>query len=81
MLPVKVLRLFIADLLAADTTSGLSPASPLKVALVKAPFVPSENLLAGDLTLATFTGGAAKSSGQARKELASIPRRARSSSP
>lgn len=56
MLPVKSVRLQLGELLAADDTT-LAPATDAnKVALIASPFTPSENLVIGDLTLATFTG-------------------------
>jgi hypothetical protein len=55
MLPVRSVRLQLGILLAADTTT-LAPATANKIALVKAPFVPAEDLALGDLTLADFDG-------------------------
>jgi len=55
MLPTKSVRQQLGILLAADTTT-LAPVAANKVALVMAPFVPSENLVLADLTLADFTG-------------------------
>ncbi len=57
MLPMKSVRLQLGNLLAADTTT-LAPVSANKVALIAAAFTPSENLVIGDLTLASFTGSA-----------------------
>ncbi len=59
MLPVKSIRLQLGVLLAADTTT-LAPASANKIALINAPFVPTENLLLAGISLATFTGSAPK---------------------
>lgn len=57
MLPMKAVRQKLATLLAADA-STLAPATDAnKVALIVAPFSPSENLVIGDLTLASFAGG------------------------
>jgi len=59
MLPVKAVRLLIGETLA--TIVPLDQASALnRVALVMAPFTPSEDLALGDLTLATFDGSTAK---------------------
>ena len=57
MLPMRDVRLQLGELLAADTTT-LAPVAANKIALVAAAFTPSENLVIGDLTLATFTGSA-----------------------
>jgi hypothetical protein len=59
MLPVRSLRLTIGTLLAADAT-GLAPATnPNEVALIIAPFAETENLVIGDLVLASANGLAA----------------------
>jgi hypothetical protein len=55
MLPTKAVRLQLGNLLAADTTT-LAPANANHVALIKAPFVPSENLDPTMLTFADFDG-------------------------
>lgn len=55
MLPVKVVRQELAVLLASDPTY-IGPVAANKMALVMAPFVPSENLVVENLTLADFTG-------------------------
>ncbi len=60
MLPMRTVRLQLGELLAADATT-LAPATDAnKIALIAAPFTPSENLVIGDLTLATFTGSTPK---------------------
>jgi len=59
MLPVKALRIALGELLAADPDT-LGAATANKIALVIAPFTPSENLTLLDLTLATFTGSTPK---------------------
>ena len=59
MLPMIAVRLQIGELLAADTTT-LAPATANKIALIAAPFTPEENMVVGDITLATFTGSTAK---------------------
>lgn len=56
MLPVKSVRLQLGELLAADATTLAPATNANKVALIASPFTPSENLVIGDLTLATFTG-------------------------
>jgi hypothetical protein len=55
MLPVIALRLSLGSLLAADVTY-LAQAAANKIALVMANFVPGEQLIFADLTLATFDG-------------------------
>ena len=60
MIPLKALRLSLGTALAADATT-LAPAGMAnKIALVSAPFAPSETLTLASLTLATFTGSAPK---------------------
>lgn len=59
MLPMKALRLALGELLAADVGT-LAPVAANKVALVIANFALTENLVVGDLTLATFTGSTPK---------------------
>lgn len=60
MLPMKLLRLALGNLLAADATT-LAPAMDAnKTALIAAAFNLNENLALGSLTLATFTGSAPK---------------------
>lgn len=56
MLPMKAERLLIGTLLAADAGSFAPAVSANKVALIQAPFSANEDLVVGDLTLATFTG-------------------------
>lgn len=58
MLPMRDVRLQLGDLLAADTTT-LAPASANKIVLIMAAFALNENLILGDLVLATFTGSTA----------------------
>ena len=56
MLPMKAVRLALGELLAADAAT-LAPASdPNAMALIINNFAPSEDLVAADLDLATFTG-------------------------
>jgi len=57
---MKTVRLQLGELLAADATTLAPAADANTVALIAAPFTPSEILLPGDLTLATFTGSAPK---------------------
>jgi hypothetical protein len=58
MLPMKPIRLALGTLLAAQA-STLAPATdPNVLALINAPFTATENLVAGDLSLADFTGSA-----------------------
>lgn len=59
MLPIKDIRLQLGELLGADATY-LAPIAGNKIALVIAAFVPEENLVIGDLTLAAFTGSTPK---------------------
>lgn len=59
MLPVRSVRLQLGELLAADTTT-LAPVAANKIALIAAAFTPDQDLELADLTLATFTGSAAK---------------------
>lgn len=63
MLPVKTLRLEMGTLLAADTTTLAPAVGGNKVSLIAAAFTPGENLVLADLTLAAFTGSAAKTAG------------------
>jgi len=58
MLPMVAVRKQVGELLAADATTLAPAASANKVALIAAAFTPSENLVIGDLTLASFTGSA-----------------------
>lgn len=56
MLPTEAVRLQLGVLLAANAGT-LAPAADANViALIKADFTPSEDLVVGDLTLADFTG-------------------------
>lgn len=57
MTPMLELRLALGDALSADTTTLAPAVNANKIALVMADFVPSEGLVAGDLSLATFDGG------------------------
>jgi len=52
----RILRLACADLLAADTATLAQAADNNVLALVMADFAPSENILIGGITLATFDG-------------------------
>lgn len=54
MTPTAVFLAACAAAIGADT-NGLAEAAFVGVSLVKAPFVPSQNLVIGDLTLADFT--------------------------
>ena len=56
MLPMKAVRLQIGALLAADATTFAPPADANTVALVMEDFALTEDLVAADLELATFTG-------------------------
>lgn len=59
LLPMKAVRLALGSLLSADA-STLAPATNAnKIALIIAPFSPTEDLVIGDLTLATAGGLAA----------------------
>jgi hypothetical protein len=57
MLPMKALRLKLGTLLAADAATLAPAANENEIALIVADFALSENLVIGDLTLASFTGG------------------------
>lgn len=59
MLPMKALRIALGDLLAADVGT-LAPVAANKIALIIANFALDEDLVVGDLTLATFTGSTPK---------------------
>lgn len=59
MLPMQALRIALGDLLAADVGT-LAPVAANKIALIAANFALNENLVVGDLTLATFTGSTPK---------------------
>jgi len=63
MLPVKTVRLQLGELLAADATTLAPPVNANEVALIAADFTPTEDLVIGDLTLATFTGSTPKNAG------------------
>jgi len=56
MLPVRYLRLKLGELLADDLDTWLDITGLPSVILVSEDFVPSDALLIGDLTAATFTG-------------------------
>lgn len=56
MLPTKTVRLQLGELLAADATTLAPAMSANKIALVKSAFVPNENSVIGDFTLADFDG-------------------------
>lgn len=56
MLPMIALRESLGTLLAADTAHLNQAANANVMALIMAPFTPGEDLVIGDLTLATFTG-------------------------
>jgi hypothetical protein len=56
MLPMKAVRLDIGTLIAADAATLAPATNANKIALVTAPFTPTENLVATDLTYASFTG-------------------------
>lgn len=60
MLPSKANRLLLGEAFAASTDVWTVATDPLQVALVAAPFTPSENMLLTDFTLATFTGSTPK---------------------
>lgn len=59
MLPMKALRIALGELLAADVDT-LAPVAANKIALIAANFGLNENLVVGDLTLASFTGSTPK---------------------
>jgi hypothetical protein len=63
MLAMKSVRLALGDLLAADPATLAPAANANEISLVMADFVEDENLVIGDLTLATFTGSTALSAG------------------
>jgi len=56
MLPMQTVRLQLGELLAADPTTLAPAANANEIALVSAAFTPSENMVIGDLTLASFVG-------------------------
>jgi predicted secreted protein len=56
MLPVKSIRISLGTLLAADATSLAPATDPNEIALITAPFVPTENLVIGDLTFGSGNG-------------------------
>jgi hypothetical protein len=56
MRPNVALRLELGTLLAADPATLAPAVNGNKIALVMQPFVPTEDLIATDLTYATFTG-------------------------
>jgi hypothetical protein len=60
MLPMRAIRLALGELLAADVPT-LAPAAANKIALITTPIAVSENVVFGDLHLATFTGSTPKS--------------------
>jgi len=60
------------DLLAADTGT-LAAVAAMHVHLVIAPFVPSLDLVIGDLTLATFTGSTPKNAGTGAQQVFDNP--------
>jgi len=60
MTPEKSVRLAIGEAFAASTDVWTVAADPLEVALVAAPFTPSELMVLSDFTLATFTGSTPK---------------------
>ena len=59
MLPMKDVRLALGELLAADVAT-LAPVAANKIALVLDAFALTENLVIGDLVLASFTGSTPK---------------------
>jgi hypothetical protein len=63
MLPVKSLRLDLGSTLAADPATLAPVALGNMIRLVASPFTPNEDLTLAGLTLATFTGSAAKTAG------------------
>lgn len=73
MLPMVAVRLQLGALLAADATT-LAPASDANmIALIIAPFSLSENLVVGDLTLATANGLAPIAGATGAQEVALDP--------
>lgn len=73
MLPVKAVRLQLGELLAADATTLAPAMSANKIALVQSAFVPSETLVIGDLTLATFDGSTAKAGATGTQQVGNSP--------
>jgi len=72
MLPMRALRLSIGEAFAGDT-AFLAPATANKIALVVANFALTEDLVAGDLTLASFTGSTPKSGASGAQEVGINP--------
>jgi len=64
MLPMLAVRTALGELLAADATT-IGPVVANKVHLFINELTPTENTVVGDLTVATFTGNAAKATGAA----------------
>jgi hypothetical protein len=56
VLPMLAVRLQLGNLLAGDSTTLAPASSANKIALIIAPFTPSENLLISNLTLASSGG-------------------------
>lgn len=73
MLPTRTVRLQLGELLAADATTLAPVAAANKIALVMAAFVPSETLVIGDLTLATFDGSTAKAGAVGTQQVGNSP--------
>jgi hypothetical protein len=72
MTPTNEILQALVDLLAADTAT-LGSVTAMKVHLVAANFTPDPELTIGDLTLATFTGSAAKLAGTGTQQVFSDP--------
>ena len=73
MLPTKDVRMQIGELLAADDTILAPAASGNKVALIVEEFTPDENLVIGDLTLASFNGSTPKVAGTGTQAVGTDP--------
>lgn len=56
MLPMLALRLQLGELLAADDTTLAPAGAANKIALIAGPVTPDENLVVGDIDLASFDG-------------------------
>lgn len=56
MLPMKPVRKQLGELLGADATTLAPAANANKIALIKAAFVPEENMVPANVTLADFDG-------------------------
>lgn len=73
MLAVDSLVLKMANALGADTTSLAAPTTFVALHLAQEPFVPSPQLVVGDLTEATFTGSGALHAASAATQVFTDP--------